>query len=216
MYAARKKNTLIILAIVLCLGLLTFLVLQDYPRGSFGPNIFDALGEEFEKNPPTWEECVIDRPNMESKLTFLRKRTHPFLAQYEMKMSIEEPNKPPQFLHLPNNTGERTHILVFLIQQGGKKYVRLEQHAWPNVVIDIEQSKFYEVRPIPEGQFIGAIMDLQDHSVSGPLAFVNVYKDKEFALSQFTQAAKRGYDKPLKAFKAMEDSLSIEIEPNEK
>ena len=206
---------LIILLVILSVGLLGFFV-YVFLGESVGPNFFEALSEEFEKNPPTWERCEIDIPNIESKLIFLRKPSHPFLAEFERKICIEKPNELPQFLPLPMNTGGETQICVFLIQKDDKKHIRLKDHGYLNVVIDIEQIKLLENPSLPEGNFLGAVMQLQGKFIPGELIFVDIHKDEEFALSTFKKAVGRGYDEAFKTFKATEVFSRIEIESNQK
>jgi len=193
----------------LCMLALGLVVLDDFEGGPVHWNFFDAQMDEFEKNPPTWEECVIDVADIEPNLVFLRKQAHPFLAEYERRLRIEKANEPARVLDLPMNTGGRTHVRVFLIEEDGKKYLRLKDNALLNIVIDIEQAEIAGAPPHHRGRFMGTVMQLEPQYVPGRFMFVNVEKDRDFALSVFTEAAEEGYEKSLKELNAMQPSIGV-------
>ena len=65
-----------------------------------------------EQQHAPWAECPMQVPG-DTKVIFLRKHIHPFLAEYDRALRIERPGKASVTLDLPSNTGGRTMIKVY-------------------------------------------------------------------------------------------------------
>lgn len=146
-----------------------------------------------------WKRVSGDLPGGLGKITLIRKGAHPFLAEYDRKIELDLPGMEPQTLSLPMNTGGRTCIQVFLIEQGEERFVRLAGSSL-DMVISLEDFRFCDRAKYPEGKFVGAFM-----AVVSPLKYVDVNKDRAGARKHFERAAKRQYRTgPLESLNKLE------------
>ena len=116
----------------------------------------------------------------------IRNKDHPFLAEYNRKLEIHLSGKKAKTIRLQMNTGGRTNVRVFLVEEEGEKLIRLADHAHLNVLISLDTMRFAPQSVFPEGRVIGAFM-----AVTTNFVYVDIEKDRETARKCFEDAARR-------------------------
>ncbi len=86
------------------------------------------IGWYFVENQVLWDEFAFNLPDNIGTLTFKRRSIHPFLAEYERKVSFNTSNGPSDFFRLTTNTGGRTYINCYLLTDlsGKPKWIQLK------------------------------------------------------------------------------------------
>jgi hypothetical protein len=82
---------------------------SDEPTESAPP----ALSIEFDREAQPWESCSISLPQDQGVLLFMRRHSHPMLAEFDRKVRISVRNGPELVAKLPSNTGAQTKINVY-------------------------------------------------------------------------------------------------------
>jgi len=113
----------------------------------------------------TFTGIEIDCPDRSGHIVFLRKCTHPFLAEYDRKIRFETNTIKGVTKPLPINCGGRTKINVYWYkaQDGNETYLRLQDH-WGEYMIDLERGLTQNILRIDGRVFVG---DISDDTVIG-------------------------------------------------
>ncbi|MCD4825370.1 MAG: hypothetical protein K8S55_12305 [Phycisphaerae bacterium] len=87
------------------------------------PSVQEKSKHAIEKS--CWQKVTIELPNNLGKLIFLRRRAHPFLAEYDRKVITEDNQGTKTSFKLPGNLGGRTNIKIYLIAMKGRASIWL-------------------------------------------------------------------------------------------
>ena len=171
----RKK-----LILSVCLGILVFFLIS----GAFiaflvfreaGKQFWGGFGD-FDENAQPWTECPIDFPDKTGRIVFMRRRSHPFLAEYKRKIRYETSVLATVRL-LPLNTGGKTRINVYYYEakNGQGPYVKF-QDQYGNYRFDLGHD-VKETLSIPDAltrEYIGRLDGVRE-----PLRFISVEESTE-------------------------------------
>lgn len=124
--------------------------------------------EIFERVKPqgkAWRTCEAHLPGV--NLIYSQQPVHPFLAEYNMRVSIGLPDGRSRMFSLPMNTGGRTQILVYTgtTSQGGPA-LRMVSGQHFDMAFDLEALRIFPVGEFQESAYAGAFLE-----VSTPLTW---------------------------------------------
>lgn len=163
-----------------CIGILVFLLIS----GSFmaflvireaGKEVWGGF-DDFDVNAQPWIECPIELPGKSGRIVFLRRHSHPFLAEYERQVRYE--TKALAIVRpLPPNTGGKTKINVYYYEakNGQGPYVKF-QDRYGNYRFDLshDAKETLFIHSSLTKEYIGRLDGVQE-----PLRFVTVEESKE-------------------------------------
>ncbi len=160
-----------VLALVVLCGGGVLLVLCDSGR-----EVIKVDLGEFDEDAQPWVECPIEIPDETGRVVFLRRHSHPFLAEYDRKIRYEMGDRAVT-KDLPPNTGGKTRINVYYYPAGDGQgpFVRFRDRAG-NYYFDLGNDA-NEVSSAPEPlikKYIGRLDGTQ-----GPLQFVSAEESPE-------------------------------------
>lgn len=129
-----KKRNKIILITTLILGGVIFIL---FITGALGGLLFIASSTLPLLFSP-WHGCLITYPGQGPEITFFQKQAHPFFAEFEYRLTVDDPDTGKVDYPLIMNTGGDTKVDVYwhpflnnqgpflrLIYQGNEYLIRL-------------------------------------------------------------------------------------------
>jgi hypothetical protein len=89
---------------------------------------FFSSFEDFDRTKQPWQEYAIELPDGSGRIIFMRRHTHPFLAEYDRKIRFETKTLQGVIKPLRRNTGGKTKINVYYYERknGEGPYLKLQ------------------------------------------------------------------------------------------
>jgi hypothetical protein len=116
-----------------------------------------------------WDSCTATLPDG-SKLTYSQQSAHPFLAEYNMRATIELPDGRRRVFSLPMNTGGRTAVFVsFGKKASGSPAIRMTAGRHFDTAFDLTKPAFTSPDEVLDPEPLGAFLQ-----ISTPLQWVAV------------------------------------------
>jgi len=106
-----------------------------------------------------WEECEVAKLDG-SRVVFLRRPAHPFLAEYFRKIRLERPGQPDETLPLPMNVGGRTKINVYRLPAGEETgHLFILRDHWGDYAVDPIERRTLLLEKVDGRVFSGPVQD---------------------------------------------------------
>ncbi len=81
--------------------------------------------EDWKQEDEPWQKVKIDFPEEGCSLLFLRQHAHPFMAEYDRKVVLQEGDRQSEEFELPPNTGGQTEIDVYTLKTNNSSEIWL-------------------------------------------------------------------------------------------
>lgn len=115
---------------------------------------------EPEKSSGNWETCTTRLPDG-STLTYSQQLAHPFLAEYNMRVTIERVDGKKREFSLPMNTGGRTAVFVHTgTTASGESAIRMSASRHFDVSFDLTKPAFIDVDKVLDPVLLGAFLQI--------------------------------------------------------
>ncbi len=147
---------------------------------------FDAEKEPWDTVPLELDKEILGT----ARLEFSRNQIHPFLAEYDRKVTFVDGDKD-RTSHLATNTGGRTRIIVYHHKTKTGGYLRLHDHLSEHL-IDLSDGRTYYLMRVEGRLYIGEV-NPEESSIYG------IGKDSK------GNPKVSIYDNPAQKFQAFDD-----------
>ena len=125
-----------------------------------------GIFERLKPRGKPWRTCEAILPDGVS-LIYAQQQAHLFLAEYDMRATINLPDGRSRTFALPMNTGGRTNVLVFTgTSPGGTAALRLASGRHFDMAFDLVSLRIFPVGEFTESAYAGAFQE-----VSTPLTW---------------------------------------------
>ena len=120
----------------------------------------DYGAKHFDPAKQPWVACDIPLPDSSYGVTFLQKRIHPFLAEYDYAVRFQTAALPGAERPLPTNTGGRTEMNVYWYppHAGSGAYLRLQDKDG-EYLVDFELGRTRRLLRIRGATYAGDLVD---------------------------------------------------------
>ncbi len=141
--------------------------------------------DDFDPELEPWVEVDIELPDGAGKAVFMRRNAHPFFAEYDRKVRLEQTGHEPVEIDLEMNTGGKTLINVYYLPDGlaevSENPMLLLRDYYGDYPIDLEGQRLlpgywgtWERIEPPDTGYLGRI-DGREH----PLKFLSAAENPE-------------------------------------
>jgi len=119
---------------------------------------FFSGAEDFDEEAQPWIACSVPLPDGHAPLVFLRRHIHPFLAEYDRKVTLTAEDGREVVRWLPTNPGGDTMVNLYWYQRadGEGPLLRLQDH-WGVYAVDLQRETVSLVRERNGVAYVGEI-----------------------------------------------------------